>query len=160
MLKKILISAVFTVFCLLSMTACTESLSYYEKLDTAIDLSDKIMELYSENAVSLGDSISSDNVADYCAEDEKMYSILNSDNESHDYKVYVIDDDKTLVATNVIFNAVEGYVVSFDDAKLPETIEVPENMGYDKNEITIISVDDVNVKNKYSNVYAFRGSLK
>ncbi len=154
MLKKIFITAVFTVFCMLSMTACTESLSYYEKLDTAINLSDKIMELYSENAVSIGDSITTDNVSDYCTEEDEMYKTLNSDNESHYYKVCVIAEDKTLVVTNVIFHSVEGYVVNFGENKLPENIEVPEQLGFDGNSISLIDVED-----KYSNIYTFRAGL-
>ena len=51
------------------------------------------------------------------------------------YKVYLLDDNAVLVVTDVIFQSVEGYVVS--DEELEHTLPVP-NLCFDADRIGII----------------------
>ena len=153
MFKKVLKAAVLVITCIFTLTACNSLVSYYDRIDTVIKMSEDMLELYSDNIVSVGESINCDNISDYCSEEDELYKLLNSDNEYGNYSVVMVDEDKVLVRTDVIFHSVEGFLVNLGTDEIGDTYNVPERLNYDNDKIDLVKTD------QYDNVYTFRAGL-
>ena len=153
MFKKVLKAVVLVITCIFTLTACNSLVSYYDRIDTVIKMSEDMLELYSDNIVSVGESINCDNISDYCSEEDELYKLLNSDNEYGNYSVVMVDEDKVLVRTDVIFYSVEGFLVNLGTDEISDTYNVPERLNYDNDKIDLVKTD------QYDNVYTFRAGL-
>lgn len=153
MLKNILKKALPVAAGLLSLTACGSYVSYYDRIDAVIEMSEDVAKLYSDNIVSIGETIFNKNVSDYCSEESKLYNYLNSDDEYGNYHVAMIDDDKVLVITGTMFNSAEGFMVNMGDDPIGDTYTVPEQLQFDGNTIDLVKTE------QYANVYTFHSNI-
>lgn len=153
MLKNILGKLFPAAAILLCMTSCGGYVSYYERIDAVIEMSEEMTELYNKNIVSVGEKVSRKNVSDYCPEESKIYSYMNSDQEFQNYKIVMIDDDKVLTITSTIFGSAEGFVINLGTDYIGNTYEVPEQLDFDDNIIDLVKTD------QYDNVYTFSAGV-
>ncbi len=153
MLKNIFGKLFPAVAILLCLTSCGSYVSYYERIDAVIEMSEEMAELYNENIVSVGEKISRENVSDYCSDESVIYSHLNSDQEFQDYRIVMIDDDKVLTITSTIFGSAEGFVINLGTDSIGNTYEVPEQLDFDDNTIVLVKTD------QYTNVYTFSAGV-
>jgi len=150
---KIFKSVAAAAACATIFTSC-DFISYYERIDTAIEMSEAVKELYTEGTIDIGDCIDSKNVSNYCNESDMLYQHLNSDKEFGKYTLAMIDIDKVLVCTDIVFHSVEGFIVNLGTEPLAETeYTVPESLGYDNNTITLLKID------QYENVLTYRATV-
>ena len=76
-----------------------------------------------------------------------MHRAIERYHDVQQYHVYLLDNDIVLISTDVVFQQVEGYVIS--DEELEGTLTVP-GLSFDGDRITIID----RIEN--SNIYSFR----
>lgn len=122
-----------------------------DKRDTIIsEIAEIVNDNYSSGDVETPFQISMTEIDELADKNGYLHKAIEKYDDVQNYHVYLVEDDMVLIVTDVIFQKVEGYVVS--DEELEGTLTVA-GLGYDNSQISILD----RIGN--SNVYSFSAGL-
>lgn len=149
-LKKKVVILIFALCVSLLLSSCNYMMPNNKREEVMTEIAAVVNENYSSDEVETPYDISMTEIYELADKSSYLYKAINKYNDVQHYHVYLVEDDMVLIVTDVIFQKVEGYVVS--DEELEGTIIVP-GLGYDNSQIRIID------RLGKSNVYSFSAGL-
>jgi len=149
-LKKKVVILIFAICVSLLLSSCNYMMPNNKREEVMTEIAAVVNENYSSDDVETPYDISMTEIYELADKSSYLYKAINKYNDVQHYHVYLVEDDMVLIVTDVIFQKVEGYVVS--DEELEGTIIVP-GLGYDNSQIRIID------RLGKSNVYSFSAGL-
>lgn len=141
---------ILVLFTCILLSSCRYMVPADKRVDVISDIAVIVNENYSSDDVETPYDISMTEIDELADKNSYLHKAIEKYDDVQHYHVYLIEDNKVLVVTDVIFQAVKGYVVS--DEELKGTLTVP-GLGYDNSQIGIVD----RIGN--SNVYSFSAGL-
>ncbi|MBR3340776.1 MAG: hypothetical protein IKG30_04060 [Clostridiales bacterium] len=141
---------ILVLFTCILLSSCRYMVPADKRVDVISDIAVIVNENYSSDDVETPYDISMTEIDELADKNSDLHKAIEKYDDVQHYHVYLIEDNKVLVVTDVIFQAVKGYVVS--DEELKGTLTVP-GLGYDNSQIGIVD----RIGN--SNVYSFSAGL-
>lgn len=139
MRKALVFQKINIVICVLLTGLLLSSCKYAVPEDKRVDVISEIAEIVNDNYscedVETPYQISMSDIDELADESGYLHKAFGKYSDVQQYKVFLLDNNAVLVVTDVIFQKVEGYVVS--DEVLEHTLPVP-NLGYDADRIGIV----------------------
>ena len=117
------------------LSSCKYAVPEDKRVDVISEISVIVKDNYSSEDVETPYQISMNDIDELSDKTGYLHKAFEKYDDVQQYKVFLLDNNSVLVVTDVIFQKVEGYVVS--DEELDRTIEVP-NLGYDADRVGII----------------------
>ena len=148
-LKKIIV-LVFMLGVSVLLSSCKFMMPLDKREEVMTEIAAIVNENYSSEEVETPYDIRMTEIYELSDKNSYLHKAIEKYDDVQHYHVYLVEDDMVLVVTDVIFQKVEGYVVS--DKELEGTLTVP-GLGYDNSQITILD----RIEN--SNVYSFSAGL-
>lgn len=149
-LKKKVVILIFALCVSLLLSSCNYMMPNNKREEVMTEIAAVVNENYSSDEVETPYDISMTEIYELADKSSYLHKAIDKYNDVQHYNVYLVEDDMVLIVTDVIFQKVEGYVVS--DEELEGTIIVP-GLGYDNSQIRIID------RLGKSNVYSFSAGL-
>ena len=141
---------IFVVFTGVLLSSCKYAVPEEKRIDVISEIAVIVNDNYSGEDVETPYWISMDEIDELADENSYLHKAVEKYDDVKGYHVYLLDNDMVLVVTDVIFQQVEGYVVS--DEELEGVLTVP-GLSFDSDSIYISSrIED-------SNIYSFRAGL-
>jgi len=139
MRKALVFQKLNIVICVLLTGVLLSSCKYAVPEDRRVDVISEIAVIvndnYSSEDVKTPYQISMNDIDELADKTGYLHKAFEKYDDVQQYKVFLLDNNTVLVVTDVIFQKVEGYVVS--DDVLEHTLPAP-NLGYDADRISII----------------------
>lgn len=139
MRKALVFQKINIVICVLLTGVLLSSCKYAVPEDKRVDVISEIAVIvndnYSSEDVETPYQISMSEIDELADKAGYLHKAIGKYSDVQQYKVFLLDDNVVLVVTDVIFQKVEGYVVS--DEVLEHTLPAP-GLGYDADRIGII----------------------
>ena len=148
-MKKVYIM-IFALIVSILFSSCRYSVPDNKRVEVISEIAAVVNDNYSSDDVETPYDISLTEIDELADKNSYLHKAIGKYHAVQYYHVYLVEDDMVLVVTDVIFQKVEGYVVS--DKELEGTLTVP-GLGYDNSQITILD----RIEN--SNVYSFSAGL-
>ena len=149
-LKKKIIILVFMLGVSVLLSSCKFMMPLDKREEIMTEIAAIVNENYSSEDVETPYDISMTEIDELADKSSYLHKAIKKYDDVQHYHVYPVEDDMVLIVTDVIFQKVEGYVVS--DKELEGTLTVP-GLGYDNSMISIIDrVGD-------SNIYTFSAGM-
>ena len=117
------------------LSSCKYAVPENKRVDVISEIAVIVKDNYSCEDVETPYQISMSEIDELADESSYLHKAFEKYSDVQQYKVFLLDNNAVLVVTDVIFQKVEGYVVS--DEEPERTIEVP-NLGYDADRVGII----------------------
>ena len=149
-LKKKIIILVFMLGVSVLLSSCKFMMPLDKREEVMTEIAAIVNENYSSDDVETPYDISMTEIDELADKSSYLHKAIKKYDDVQHYHVYLVEDDMVLIVTDVIFQKVEGYVVS--DKELEGTLTVP-GLGYDNSQITILD----RIEN--SNVYSFSAGM-
>lgn len=149
-LKKKVVILIFALCVSLLLSSCNYMMPNNKREEVMTEIAAVVNENYSSDEVETPYDISMTEIDELADKSSYLHKAIKKYDDVQHYHVYLVEDDMVLIVTDVIFQKVEGYVVS--DEELEGTIIVP-GLGYDNSQIRIID------RLGKSNVYSFSAGL-
>ena len=141
---------ILVLFTCILLSSCRYMVPADKRVDVISDIAVIVNENYSSDDVETPYDISMTEIDELADKSSYLHKAIKKYDDVQHYHVYLVEDDMVLIVTDVIFQKVEGYVVS--DEELEGTLTVP-GLGYDNSMISIIDrVGD-------SNIYTFSAGM-
>ncbi|MBR3248073.1 MAG: hypothetical protein IKG03_06740 [Clostridiales bacterium] len=148
--KKKVYIVIFALCVSVLLSSCRYMMPADKRVEVMSGIAEVVNDNYSSDDVETPYDISMTEIEELADKDSYLHKAIEKYDDVQHYHVYLIEDDKVLVVTDVIFQAVKGYVVS--DEELEGTLTIP-GLGYDNSQISILD----RIGN--SNVYSFSAGL-
>ena len=148
--KKKVYIMIFALCVSILFSSCRYSVPDNKRAEVVSEIAAIVNDNYSSDDVETPYDISMNEIDELADKSSYLHKAIGKYHDVQYYHVYLVEDDMVLVVTDVIFQKVEGYVVS--DKELEGTLTVP-GLGYDNSQITILD----RIEN--SNVYSFSAGL-
>lgn len=126
---------VFTVVTCILFSSCRYSVPDEKRVDVISDIAVIVNDNYTNEDAETPLYISMSEIEGLADSNSDLHKAIEKYHDVQQYNVYLIDNDMVLVVTDVIFQKVEGYVVS--DEELEGTLTVP-GLGFDSDRIGIL----------------------
>ena len=141
---------ILVLFACMFLSSCRYSVPEEKRVDVISGIAVTVNDNYSSEYVETPYYISMDEIDELTDKDSYLHKAFEKYDDVKGYKVYLLDDNKVLVLTDVIFQKAEGYVVS--DEVLEGTLMIP-GLSFD--------ADLVRITNRIgeSNIYSFSAGL-
>ena len=149
-LKKKIIILVFMLGVSVLLSSCKFMMPLDKREEVMTEIAAVVNDNYSSDEVETPYDISMTEIYELSDKDSYLHKAIDKYDDVQHYHVYLVEDDIVLIVTDVIFQKVEGYVVS--DEVLEGTLTFP-GLGYDNSQIRIID------RLGKSNVYSFSAGL-
>lgn len=149
-LKKKVVILIFALCVSLLLSSCNYMMPNNKREEVMTEIAAVVNENYSSDDVETPYDISMTEIDELADKSSYLHKAIKKYDDVQHYHVYLVEDDMVLIVTDVIFQKVEGYVVS--DEELEGTIIV-HGLGYDNSQIRIID------RLGKSNVYSFSAGL-
>lgn len=149
-LKKKVVILIFALCVSLLLSSCNYMMPNNKREEVMTEIAAVVNENYSSDEVETPYDISMTEIDELADKSSYLHKAIKKYDDVQHYHVYLVEDDMVLIVTDVIFQKVEGYVVS--DEELEGTIIV-HGLGYDNSQIRIID------RLGKSNVYSFSAGL-
>ncbi|MBR0396391.1 MAG: hypothetical protein IJI63_07825 [Clostridiales bacterium] len=149
-LKKKVFILIFALSVSVLLSSCNYMMPNNKREEVMTEIAAVVNENYSSDEVETPYDISMTEIDELADKSSYLHKAIKKYDDVQHYHVYLVEDDMVLIVTDVIFQKVEGYVVS--DEELEGTIIVP-GLGYDNSQIRIID------RLGKSNVYSFSAGL-
>ncbi|MBE7071138.1 MAG: hypothetical protein E7383_00070 [Ruminococcaceae bacterium] len=149
-LKKKVFILIFALSVSLLLSSCNYMMPNNKREEVMTEIAAVVNENYSSDEVETPYDISMTEIDELADKSSYLHKAIKKYDDVQHYHVYLVEDDMVLIVTDVIFQKVEGYVVS--DEELEGTIIV-HGLGYDNSQIRIID------RLGKSNVYSFSAGL-
>ena len=117
------------------LSSCKYAVPESKRVDVISEISVIVKDNYTCEDVETPYQISMSDIDELADKKGYLHKAFEKYSDVQQYKVYLLDDNAVLVVTDVIFQSVEGYVVS--DEELEHTLPAP-NLGFDADRIGII----------------------
>lgn len=148
-MKKVYIM-IFALCVSILFSSCRYSVPDNKRAEVVSEIAAIVNDNYSSDDVETPYDISMTEIDELADKNSYLHKAIEKYDDVQHYHVYLVEDDMVLIVTDVIFQKVEGYVVS--DKELEGTLTVP-GLGYDNSMISIIDrVGD-------SNIYTFSAGM-
>ena len=148
-MKKVYIM-IFALCVSILFSSCRYSVPDNKRAEVVSEIAAIVNDNYSSDDVETPYDISMTEIDELADKSSYLHKAIGKYHDVQYYHVYLVEDDMVLIVTDVIFQKVEGYVVS--DKELEGVLTVP-GLGYDNSMISIIDrVGD-------SNIYTFSAGL-
>ena len=148
--KKKVYIMIFALCVSILFSSCRYSVPDNKRAEVVSEIAAIVNDNYSSDDVETPYDISMTEIDELADKSSYLHKAIKKYDDVQHYHVYLVEDDMVLIVTDVIFQKVEGYVVS--DEALEGTMTVP-GLGYDNSKITILD----RIEN--SNVYSFSAGL-
>ncbi len=148
--KKKVYIMIFALCVSILFSSCRYSVPDNKRAEVVSEIAAIVNDNYSSDDVETPYDISMTEIYELADKSSYLHKAIKKYDDVQHYNVYLVEDDMVLIVTVVIFQKVEGYVVS--DEELEGTIIVP-GLGYDNSQIRIID------RLGKSNVYSFSAGL-
>ena len=149
LVKKVYIM-IFALIVSILFSSCRYSVPDNKRVEVISEIAAVVNDNYSSDDVETPYDISLTEIDELADKNSYLHKAIVKYHDVQYYHVYLVEDDMVLVVTDVIFQKVEGYVVS--DKELEGTLTIP-GLGYDNSQITILD----RIEN--SNVYYFSAGM-
>ena len=149
-LKKKIIILVFMLGVSVLLSSCKFMMPLDKREEVMTEIAAIVNENYSSDDVETPYDIRMTEIYELSDKNSYLHKAIEKYDDVQHYNVYLVEDDMVIIVTDVIFQKVEGFVVS--DEELEGTIVVP-GLGYDNSQIGIID------RLGKSNVYSFSAGL-
>ena len=126
---------VFAVVTCILFSSCRYSVPDEKRVDVISDIAVIVNDNYTNEDAETPLYISMSEIEGLADSNSDLHKAIEKYHDVQQYNVYLIDNDMVLVVTDVIFQKVEGYVVS--DEELEGTVTVP-GLGFDSDRIGIL----------------------
>ena len=148
--KKKVYIMIFALCVSILFSSCRYSVPDNKRVEVISEIAAVVNDNYSSDDVETPYDISMTEIYELADKNSYLHKAIEKYDDVQHYHVYLVEDDMVLIVTDVIFQKVEGYVVS--DKELEGVLTVP-GLGYDNSMISIIDrVGD-------SNIYTFSAGL-
>ena len=148
-MQRIIIMA-SVMFACMFLSSCKYSVPEGKQVDVISGIAVIVNENYSSDCVETPYYISMDEIDELADENSYLHKAIEKYDDVKGYNVYLLDDNTVLVVTDVIFQKVDGYVVS--DEVLEGNMIVP-GLNFDADIVSIMKrVGD-------SDIYSFSAGL-
>ena len=148
-MKKVYIM-IFALCVSILFSSCRYSVPDNKRAEVVSEIAAIVNDNYSSDDVETLYDISMTEIDELADKSSYLHKAIGKYHDVQYYHVYLVEDDMVLIVTDVIFQKVEGYVVS--DKELEGTLTIP-GLGYDNSQITILD----RIEN--SNVYSFSAGM-
>ena len=148
-MKKVYIM-IFALCVSILFSSCRYSVPDNKRAEVVSEIAAIVNDNYSSDDVETPYDISMTEIDELADKSSYLHKAIGKYHDVQYYHVYLVEDDMVLIVTDVIFQKVEGYVVS--DKELEGVLTIP-GLGYDNSQITILD----RIEN--SNVYSFSAGM-
>ena len=118
------------------LAACKYSVPEEKRADVISQIAETVHDNYNAEDVETPCYFSMMEIKSMTDSGSDLYKAIDKYADVQSYKVYLIDDDMVLITTDVLFQQLEGYVVSSRDLKGNLVID---GLGCDSDMVTILS---------------------
>ena len=148
--KKKVYIMIFALIVSVLFSSCRYSVPDNKRAEVVSEIAAIVNDNYSSDDVETPYDISMTEIDELADKSSYLHKAIKKYDDVQHYHVYLVEDDMVLIVTDVIFQKVEGYVVSNEE--LNGTMKVP-GMGFDNDLIGIINrIED-------RNIYSFSAGL-
>ena len=148
--KKKIYFVIFAMCVCLIFSSCRYRLPDEKRIDVISGIAAIVNDNYSSDDVETPYHISMTEIDDLADKTGYLHKAFGKYHDVQQYQVYLVEDDMIIIVTDVIFQKVEGFVVS--DEELEGTLTIP-GLDYDNSLITITD------RNGDSNIYTFSAGV-
>ena len=148
--KKKVYIMIFAMIVSVLFSSCRYGVPDNKRVEVRSEIAAIVNDNYSSDDVETPYDISMTEIDELADKNSYLHKAIEKYYDVQHYHVYLVEDDMVLIVTDVIFQQVEGYVVS--DEVLEGTLTIP-GLGYDNSQISILD----RIGN--SNVYSFRAGM-
>ena len=141
---------IFALLICLICSSCRYRVPDEKRADVISDIAEIVNDNYTSENNETPLYISITEIDELTGKNSDLHRAIERYHDVQQYHVYLLDNDIVLISTDVVFQQVEGYVIS--DEELEGTLTVP-GLSFDGDRITIID----RIEN--SNIYSFRAGL-
>ena len=148
-LKKMFITIFSLITCLLFLISCEHALPEDKKTEVISSIAEIITDNYTSADLETPFLIRMIDIEKLADKNSELSKFIEKYDDIKQYKAYLLDDNKVMIVTDVIFQSVKGYVVSNEE--LGGVLVVPGS-GFD--------ADKLNIQNEIEdNIYTFWAGL-
>ena len=135
------------IFLCVLFSSCRYGIDDEKRVDVISDIAEIVNDNYTSENIETPLYISITEIDELTGKNSDLHRAIERYHDVQQYHVYLLDNDIVLITTDVVFQQLEGYVVS--DEELEGTLTVP-GLSFDSDRITITD----RIEN--SNIYSFR----
>ena len=135
------------IFLCVLFSSCRYRIDDEKRVDVISDIAEIVNDNYTSENIETPLYISITEIDELTGKNSDLHRAIERYHDVQQYHVYLLDNDIVLITTDVVFQQLEGYVVS--DEELEGTLTVP-GLSFDSDRITITD----RIEN--SNIYSFR----
>ena len=135
------------IFLCVLFSSCRYGIDDEKRVDVISDIAEIVNDNYTSENIETPLYISITEIDELAGKNSDLHRAIERYHDVQQYHVYLLDNDIVLITTDVVFQQLEGYVVS--DEELEGTLTVP-GLSFDSDRITITD----RIEN--SNIYSFR----
>ena len=141
---------ILVLYACVFLSSCKYAVPEDKQVDVVSGIAEIVNDNYSSENVETPYWISIDEIDELADKDSYLHKAIEKYDDVKNYHIYLLDNETVLVVTDVIFQQVEGYVVS--EEELEGTLTVP-GLGFDSDRVSIFErIGD-------SNIYSFTAGL-
>ena len=138
------------MFLCVLFSSCRYRIDDEKRVDVISDIAVIVNDNYTSEDVETPYEISMTEIDELADKNSDLHRLIEKNHDVQQYHVYLLDNDIVLISTDVVFQKVEGYVIS--DEELEGTLMV-SGLGFDGDRVGIIErIED-------SNIYSFSAGL-
>ena len=135
------------IFLCVLFSSCRYGIDDEKRVDVISDIAEIVNDNYTSENIETPLYISITEIDELTGKNSDLHRAIERYHDVQQYHVYLLDNDIVLISTDVVFQQIEGYVIS--DEELEGTLTVP-GLSFDSDRITITD----RIEN--SNIYSFR----
>ena len=135
------------IFLCVLFSSCRYRIDDEKRVDVISDIAEIVNDNYTSENIETPLYISITEIDELTGKNSDLHRAIERYYDVQHYHVYLLDNDTVLISTDVVFQQIEGYVIS--DEELEGTLTVP-GLSFDSDRITITD----RIEN--SNIYSFR----
>ena len=125
------------------LSSCKYAVPDEKRVDVISEIAVTVKDNYSSEDVETPYQISMDDVDELADKNSYLHKAVEKYDDVKGYRVYLLENNMVLVVTDVVFQKVEGYVVS--DEELEGTLTVP-GLGFDADMVSVFErIGDRNI---------------
>ena len=138
---------IFALIICLSCSSCRYQVSDEKRVDIISDIAEIVNDNYTVEDKEAPLYISITEIDELAGESSDLHATIEKYDDVKEYRVYLLDNNMVLVITDVLFQQIEGYLISEEEQ---EGVLIVSGMSFDSDMIRITGrIGD-------SNIYTFR----